>query len=392
MKSLPKLLIAAVVLVGVAVALSRRDQATRKPAPEVGQRLVPGFAGVLAGGTVQSVVLRHGSDSATLALGENGWTVKEQHGYPADFAKLRRVLPTLGDLKIGQVLAGASLDTNETTTVQWLDAAGKVLGGVRIGQTRQAPAKDDAPWGGPAGGRFVAREGSDKVFLVSDALTEFSADSKSWVDTQLLSVPATDIDAVTIAHPDGETVELAKDGGDLTLKGLADTEEFDASKRYGVGGALSYLRFSEVVDPALGDEVTGLSTATVYRASTAKGQTYEVRIGGKAPDGKTERYAKFAVTLAPAEPEAVPENEDEAAKTAREARAKERADLEKATAELNAKLSPWTFLIGSYNAENMTHRRAALVKEKAKPAEAAKEAVVPAAAPVAETAAAPAAP
>jgi hypothetical protein len=365
MKKLPLMLIAAVVLVAAAVYVNRQNQTGRRPAADVGQPLAPGLEKLLAGGTVQTLTLAQGEKTTTLALGDQGWTVKEQFGYPADFARLQRVLLDLAKVKIGQVMPRVALASNETTTVQWLDAAGKSLGGLRLGQTRKAPTREDQPWGGGDGGRFVARDGSDKVFLVREGLTDFNADATSWVDTQVVSVPATDIASVTITHPDGETVELTKkDGGDLSLTGVGEKEEFDTSKRYGVGGALSYLRFAEVADPAATNEVTGLATAVVYRATTAKGQVYEARIGAAAV-GKSERYARFALTLPPAAPEAVPEKEDDAAKTAREARAKERAELEKSTAELNAKLAPWTFLVASYSADNMTLRRAALVKAKA---------------------------
>lgn len=368
MKKLPQLVIVAVVLVAAALFVNRRDRTVGRPAAEIGQPLMPGLEDTLAGGKVQTLALAQGEKTATVELGDGGWTVKEQFGYPADFARLQRVLLDLAKVKVGQVVPGATLVSNETTTVQWRDAAGASLGGVRLGQTRKAQAREDQPWGGGDAGRFVAREGSDKVFLVRETLNDFTADAKSWVDTQIVSVPATDIASVAIEHPDGEKVELTKkDGGDLTLVGLGEKEEFDTSKRYGVGGALSYLRFAEVADPALADDVTGLETAVVYRATTAKGQTYTVRVG-RSPEGKTERYARFAVTLEPAEPEAVPENEDEAAKTARETRAKERAELEKGTAELNAKLSPWLFLLNSYNADNMTLRRSALVKAKPEPA------------------------
>jgi hypothetical protein len=188
-------------------------------------------------------------------------------------------------------------------------------------------------------------------------------------------VPSTEIESVTITHPDGETLELAKDGGDLSLRGLAENEAFDTSKRYGVSGALSYLRFNALADPTLADDVTGLASAVVYRATSSKGQIYEVRVGGVA-EGGTDRHARFSVALKPAVPEEIPEDEDEAAKAEREKRSQARVELEKTTAELNAKLEPWVFRISASSADNMTYRRSALVKEKpaeTKPAEAAAE-------------------
>lgn len=363
MKKNITLLVVAAVLVGVYLFMSGQERAVRKPAGEVGKLLLPGFEKLLTSGDIQGVRVARGEETVTIELGEKEWKVKELFGYPADFGRLQRVLTSLTQVKVGQVLPGAKLDTAETTEVTWLDKGGQSLGGVRLGQTRQAPAREDSPWGGGFDGRQVARPDSESVYLVSESLSEFATDAKSWVDTQILSVTSSDVEEVTIEHPDGEVVKLSKEGGQLTLEGLAENEEFDTSKRYGVSGALSYLRFTDLADPELSDEVSGFSTGVVYRATSSKGQIYEVRVGNKKEDG-TDRYARFGVSLKEAEAEEAAEDEDDEAKAAREKRQRERVELERSTAELHEKLSPWVFCIASGGGDNMSMRRAGLVKEK----------------------------
>jgi hypothetical protein len=367
MKKTPLMLIVAVVMVLAAVFLSRRDQVARTPASEIGKPLLSGFEELLAGGSVHTMTLKKGAEQTTLELGDSGWRIKEQFGYPVDFAKLQRTLLGLAEVKVGQVMRGMRLSESDTTTIKWLGQDNKELASLNLGQTRKTEAPADQPWMRGEGGRFVTRGADDTVYLVSDSLSDFSADPKNWLDTQILSLPSADIAKIQVAHADGETYTLSKVDGDLTLDNVGEDEEFDTTKRYTIGGALSYLRFAELADPSLDEDTTGIATGAVFRATDNHGKVYEARLGG-SPEGKTERYVKVSVTVPPAEPEEAVEGEAESIKSAREARAKEREELAKAAQEQNTKLSPWLFLISNSNAETLSTRRATLVKPKEEPA------------------------
>jgi len=213
----------------------------------------------------------------------------------------------------------------------------------------------------------VSPEGDSRVYLVANALSGITAEPIAWVDAQIVSVPSADIDAVEIRHPEGETVTLARNGGELTIPGLADDEEFDASKRWGVSGALSFLRFTQLADPSLDDAVTGMDQPVVYRATTRKRLVYEVHLG-TSPEGSEERFARFSVSAPPLEQmDAIPEDEDSEVKAAMDERVREQASLLNQVDELNARLRGWTFRISPSHAEHLMFRRDDLVKAKAAP-------------------------
>ena len=167
---------------------------------------------------------------------------------------------------------------------------------------------------------------------------------------------------MTIAHPDGETVELAKEAGSLTLRGLAANEEFDPEAPTASVELLSY------------SASTGWRTRrsrggcwpcdrVVYRAKKRQGTNLrDPRVARRkaASDG----MPRFAVTLTPAAEETVPENEDDAARTAREKRARI-APSSREHRELMTNSRPGSSGSPPAAPNNMTLRRAALVKEKA---------------------------
>lgn len=332
------LLVAAAVLIGLAKLSSNR----RRPAPAaaLGQPVLP----ALDVNAVQSIALRPpAGEPLRIVKGDAGWTIPDSFDYPADFAKIRANLIALKDLKIGQVQRGMSLDTQAVTRVTLAGADGRELAALNLGAARQ---RDAAPGGyGPPQGRYVARAGDTAVYLVTEALDDLTGDAAAWMDTQLLSIPTDAIQTILLRDPAGAATTLDRSSGTLSLPGLdAATEEFDASRAYGLESALSYLRFEKVADPALSDAQTGLATGHLFQVTLKSGEIYTARIGGTPPSG-AERYAKFDVALPPA-------TTNDAARLA----------LEQRVAELVPRLRPWTYLISSYAAEGMTRTRADLVK------------------------------
>ena len=239
MKKLLILVIAAAALLGAAYLLKGRSQKTPNV---VGHKILPAF-------NISDVtrVEITGAKSLTLASGEAGWTVDALHGYPADGKKILDELLKLKELKAGQPAAGIS---NAAPTVVILkDAAGKELAKLEMGeQHRSAPRGEMAQFGGGGypDGRYVAFEGTTVV--VNDALDAFNGDPKKWVDTKIGGITASDVKEVTYAKGK-ETVKLTRKDSTWTLEGLGPKEELDTSKTYSLDSALSYLNFSDVVDP-----------------------------------------------------------------------------------------------------------------------------------------------
>jgi hypothetical protein len=342
MKTRQLLLLLAIAIVLLAAA--RWSGSRRRPGPpeDVGKPLLEG----LDINAVAAVEIA--DDARTLRLAREGgtWCVTNAFGYPADYQKLRERLIALRDVRIGQVQHGMRLGTGGVTRVSLLDADGRPLARLLLGERRRGGGGRPAGYGF-AEGRYVAREDTGMVCLVKESLDDWRPDPESWMDTQLLSVQADEIAAIEMRDPAGNVVRLDRGSGSLRLEDLDETREtFDTSKSYGLETAFSYLRFTRVADPALSEEQTGISTGHQFKVALKNGETYTARIGISPPDS-SDRYFKLAVELAPAET-------NDAA----------RAAQEKRVAELARKVEPWTFLISSYSAENMTRSRSELVTPK----------------------------
>ena len=291
-----------------------------------------------------------GAKKLVLESAEGGWVIKSLFGYPADIAKIRENLLKLKDLKIGHVATGKKLDKPSLVDLQ--NAAGKSLATLRLGEKHmRKPSGEMEQMGGGDGfpdGCYVSAAGSDSVYLVKETLDAFDGDPKSWTETQIASVPSADLTDIELSSG-GQTVKMQKKDGAWTIDGLGPKEEFDTSKSYSVEGALNYLNFNAVADPALTEEQLGMATGSVFKATLKSGEIYTAKVGAAAPGG-TDRYFKISAAFTPAGTNAA-----------------ENAAIEKKVKAFNDKAGKWTYAIPSYNAENLSKRRADLVKAKEEP-------------------------
>lgn len=334
------LVVVAAVLIGLAAWSSKSRRAA--PPPDIGKPVLP----ELNVNAVRRIELRQGDQAVVVTSTDNGWTVTNLYGFPADFKKVSQNLLALRDLKVADVEPGMTFAEPETVRVDLKDERDGTLAFLRLGPKRQRKPAGDEGWSMPDG-RYVSSGGAS-AYLVKDTLESFDLNAKDWVNTELFNVPAADIAAIDLVAPDGKTLKFDRSSGALKLEGLGETEELDSSKVYGLEAAMSYLRFTDVANPALTADVMGFATAHVYRVSLKTGESYTAHVGGKAADGAgTDRYMRFDVSLAPA-------TTNDAA----------RAELEKKVADLKETLSRWTFLVSNYTADNMTAARSDLVKTK----------------------------
>lgn len=357
MKKLLILVVAAGALLGAAFLLKGRSQKTPSL---VGRKILPAF-------NVSDVARVEIAGAKSLALSSaegTGWTVDALHGYPADANKIKEALFKLKELKAGQPASGIS--NAAPTTVVLKDAGGKELAKLTMGeQHRSAPRGEMAQFGGGyPDGRYVTLDGT--TVIVNDALDAFDGDPKKWVDTKIGGITASDVTAVTYTKGK-ESVKLTRKNGTWNLEGLGPKEELDTSKTYSLDSALSYLNFSDVVDPKKTEAELGFATGAVYTATLKNGITYTAKIGNKiGSDNAFKVSAAF---------KAVGTN------------ATENAACEKTVKDFNDNVGKWTYTISSYSAESMSKTRKDLVKAKEEPK---KEEAEPAPAPAAKPAAKPA--
>lgn len=379
------LAVVAVVLVALAFVMNRKDEAIKPTG--MGELVIPDLP---VNDVLRIDVINSSNETVTVSRADDRWVSLSKYGYPADFGKVRDALIKLSEVKIGQVM-NVSEDQkkaiNIVTPGQGVEDAGSLVnlygeGGKKIASvllgkehSRQAPARGGMMGGSFPDGRYISVDSGERIYLVSETMSEFSDDATDWLDTEIVNVKSDKIKEVTVAVPGTNTLVFTKDGSDMVLEGLADDEEMDSSKQHSIKSSLGYLRFKDVADPSLTDAQTGMTNAVIYKALTEDGVVYTAMIGGKADD---DRYFRLAVALtdeteqtedvdAAEEQEEAGSEEGEAAEDADSDDSEEkRAELEKEIADLSEKLSKWTYIIASYEADSMILKRDDVVKEKEK--------------------------
>lgn len=367
--SLILLLVAAIALIALAVA----TQKSRRPAQGTSSTRI--FKELPIAG-INRIVVTSPDGSVTLAVKGERWVCTNAQDYVVQFDKLKKAVLKMEELKGQAVTAddarrdalkmnpptsGRKKDTLGTL-VELLGGDGKPLASLLLGEQRMRKPRGgpDSGYGGYPDGRYVSPDGGKTVFLVGEALDDFSGDAKSWLDTELTSLYSSDIRSIAIRHPGQPEIRLSKPEGKTTfeVEGLAADEETDDVKASSAAGALSYLRFDDVVGSSLSDEQAGMKEPVVFEAVATNGMVYTASVGGATKSGDSEaRYLRLAVSLPAAQVDASDTNAVNA-----------RKEQEKKVADMNARFAGWTYVISSYKADSMTVKRDTIVKKKAKPA------------------------
>jgi Domain of unknown function (DUF4340) len=190
------LLIAAFVVISGAIFFStQRNQ----PHESLSVSLLPTLATELD--SVTELALRKGGaiPIATLHRVDGQWTVAERGDYPADVAKLRKMLLTLGDAKIVEE------KTSNPANFSIIGVEDPTKPGA-TGTEITVSAKDGKHAvivGKPVGnGNFARRGGENQSFIVEPAIS-VEAEPRSWIDSRLIEVPGASIQSVEIKPPAG---------------------------------------------------------------------------------------------------------------------------------------------------------------------------------------------
>jgi hypothetical protein len=182
------LMVAALVAIAGALYLSTQRNL---PRDIHGQALLPSLAGELD--TVTSLSVRKGS-AAPVTVQKQGdqWTVAERANYPADVAKVHKLVLALSEAKIREektsdptnyAVIGVENPTQPNATGAQIELTAKdgklaVIVGKSTGQ-----------------GSFVRRAGEKVSYSVEPAIS-VEAEPRYWIDTRLLDVPADKIQSI----------------------------------------------------------------------------------------------------------------------------------------------------------------------------------------------------
>jgi hypothetical protein len=198
------LLSASLVVIAGAMYLSSQRHLERDPR---GGNLLPGFDAQLD--EITDIRLRKGGANAWVSLhraAPGRWTVKERGDYPADLAKIRKLLLAVADARIVEE------KTSNPANYPILgvdDPAGPSATGVELNLIAPASSRTLIVGKPAAAGSFVRRGGEARSFAVEPAITVESA-ARDWIDQTLLNIPPEKIQSVQLHFADGTGYTISR--------------------------------------------------------------------------------------------------------------------------------------------------------------------------------------
>jgi len=379
-KNLLILVMAALVLAALAYMQSIRERRTATGPVQLGEYVLPSLQDTDTLNSVRRVTFMSASSTVTVAKAEDSWVSPAKYDYPVKFDSVRDFLHGLLDLKVGQVVpSGPSLlpeldlvspDSDAArgkgTLLKLQDGSGNLVASLLLGKEHTKKAASPGPFGGFGGypdGRYVST--SEGVFLVTETFSSIPSSDIAWLDRDIVNVSPFDVTRISVTDSEGNTLALRRpdDDGDLTLDNLTEDEKLDTAKVSALAGVLSYLNFTDIADPALADETTGLDKPVIYSARTKDDKVYELVLGGTS-GFSDDRYARLSAKHDPAQ------KEKEQVDAEGEQDATPGVDRKKVAAEIdefNRKTRGWTYLLRPYKVESVTTDRATLIEKQEEP-------------------------
>jgi hypothetical protein len=204
------LLVAALVAIAAALLLANQRNSSRGTQ---GAALLPALAAHLDAVSGLTIAKGGSVPATTLEKGAGGWTVKERAGYPADIAKLRKLLTSLADAKIVEektadparyALLGVEDPlqpgaTGSEITVLMPDGGQAVIIGKSVGA-----------------GNYVRRAAEKQSYSIAPGIP-VEVEAQFWIDSRLLDLPVTKIQRMEVKPPGGPLYAVQRSTTDSTF-------------------------------------------------------------------------------------------------------------------------------------------------------------------------------
>ncbi len=243
---------------------------------------------------VSVVEIKDRKGHVTISLKDDQWGVEEKYGYPADLAKLRRLVSQLKDLKMGrafeadkEVLTRLSLLPPDTTEVLLKGAEGKILAHLLIGKVWQGGGEQPFP-----SGQYIKMKGSDMVYLVGSHFPSIETDPKAWLDKKILSINERDIKEIKAFFQGGKRLLYAlekKSQKDQFLgAGPLKDKTLDKTAINKLARALTNLWMEDVLPPSTSPGSVGINRKAWIQYRLFDGDVYKIFVS--SPSSKDSGY------------------------------------------------------------------------------------------------------
>lgn len=270
--------VAILVALCAAVWFVRRPSPPTSADPRVGQ---PVLASDLATQAARVKLSDQGKAVELIRTADGSWNVASYHDFPADFAKLSRLITDLTEAKIRRLVTARADRLPrlgfKDTTVTLSDAAEKELWGITLGKNADA------------GGRYLRYGTEEKGYLANLSLW-LDTEPKNWANTVLLSLKADTVARLDLAFADGTTLAVSRSKKEDPWTPAAPTVEPSAKrlKSEQINSLLSpfsELRFTDTT--ATDDEkaVAARAHTRTIKFTTFDHKTYTIALS-RTPEAK----------------------------------------------------------------------------------------------------------
>jgi pyruvate/2-oxoglutarate dehydrogenase complex dihydrolipoamide acyltransferase (E2) component len=187
--------------------------------------LVPGLDADL--GSVNAVTIYKGGPEPVVTLQRAGdqWTVAQRGDYPADVAKLRKLLIALGDAKVREE------KTRDPANYGLLGVADPRKAGATGAEVDlRTPSGTRAIIIGKAtvGGNFARRIDAAQSVIVEPPIS-FETEPRFWIDPRITTIPLASITRIDLQPADGPAYALRRSAPAATAANAASTASPDSA-------------------------------------------------------------------------------------------------------------------------------------------------------------------
>ncbi|MDQ6630252.1 MAG: DUF4340 domain-containing protein [Verrucomicrobiota bacterium] len=350
------ILAVAVIIGGFGLFLHQRNEASYQSGSTTSRKLLGDFPV----NDVSHIVLKKDRAEVNLIKKNDLWTVKERKNYPANFDQISEFVRKAQDLKIVQMeaiapsqrarmeLSEPGQGTNTGTLVEFKNAADKPIKTFLLGKTHEKKSERATPFGGEGGfpdGRWILLPNNlQKVFLVSDPLSNAQPNPENWLNKDFFKIEKVkSISLVSTNATNSWKLSRETETNAWKLADLKADQILDTNKVSGLASSLASPSFSDVVVNPKPEE-TGLDKPTVITLETFDHLTYTIKAG------KTNSAENYFMTL------------NLATNLDKETREKNKTIDDKVKREKF--FENWIFLVPKYTLEPLLRERIQLFVEK----------------------------
>ncbi|HEY5761541.1 MAG TPA: DUF4340 domain-containing protein [Steroidobacter sp.] len=358
-------ILALVAVIAVVAGLWLSGRHTSPPSIE-SAALFPDLKKELDAVTAVRFVKAGGTPALEVKRGEGGWTVTDRHNYPADEAKLRKLIASLTEAK---VLEEKTSNPESYKALGVEDISDAAAGGVQLelDGPKQPIKLIVGKQAQGAQSQYVRRAGEPKSWLVNKSI-DTSSSADQWLRKEVIDVSADRVQSAEVTVGSGKPYSAAKKtraDADFAVEGLPKGKALSApSAADNFATALAGLTLSDVKPLSeVTDQPSARATIKTFDGlvTEATGWTkddkhfialktsYDASLADKFKVATADADKKYApaVDAAKKEGEGSPPAADKPAEAAKPAT----RNVEEESTKANAQLNGWVYEIPAYKYE-----------------------------------------